>query len=229
MKQETMPKIRSNLTQSHFCQFTAEQVRGILLDVARQACGIPDGAAVTVHATEIEPINFALSYDLGLPAVEIENGAKEAQGDADPAFGTMGPEKVEEATPLPSDEAQRPISTVACDADRSAEIMRQAEELENLVPIFSPDVGPELAAHVVNLPSGDLWGLEEDIELLERSIEGQNHFQIGDTMGWAETAILKRFSILVGRNGKDPAKFGREEVLAALRELSGTVKQEAAE
>lgn len=219
MKQEAMPKIRSNLVQSHFCQFSAEQVREIMLNAAFDACGIPDGAAVTVHSTDIEPINFSLTFDVALPAVAVENGAKEAQGGAESAFGTMEPEKEDEAISRPYDEAQRPIATVACDADRGAEIMRQAEELEKLVPIFSADVSPELAAHVVNLPSGDLWGLEDDIELLERSIEGQNHFQIGDAMGRSEQAILKRFGILVVRRGNAPPKFARDSVLDALRQM----------
>lgn len=219
MKQEAMPKIRTHLIQRHFCEFSAEQVREILLNAAFDACGIPDGAAVTVHSTEIEPINFSLSYDLGLPEGHVENGAKEARRVAESVSGTMEPEKSEKAISRPSDEAQRPIATVACDAAHGVEIIRQEEEIEKPAPIFSDDVSPELAAHVVKLPSGDLWGLEDDIELLERSIEGQNRFQIGDAMGRTDQAILKRFDILVGRRGNSPAKFTRDRVLDALRQM----------
>lgn len=241
MKPEHKPAIRSAVAASYFVQFTAEQVRGILLDVACQACGIPDGADVKIHTTDIDPINFSLSHDLVFPSRESENCAKEPHTGPLEVLGYVGPEKVESAISRRDGEADGAKSAQCEPGSRAAEIMAAAADLEASAAELEASAAELLAeeveeaqlslvqSHVRGLPVDSLWGLEDDIELLERSIEGQNHHQIGDAMGWSETGMLRRFSVLVGRKFKEPAKFGREEVLAALRELSGTAKQEASE
>ncbi|MCB5411799.1 hypothetical protein [Pseudogemmobacter faecipullorum] len=77
--------------------------------------------------------------------------------------------------------------------------------------------GSDIAAHLRALPYPAGWGVELEVDMLERALDGQTVMQIADINGWSPQFIKMRFELLVGRKGTMPARFSRQEVLEALR------------
>ena len=81
---------------------------------------------------------------------------------------------------------------------------------------------PEVDAAIEHLrgigPSGVKWGFSQDLEMIERAIEGQSEATIAAVMEFSRSHIRQRFSLLVTRPA-DRSRHKREDVAAALRIL----------
>lgn len=105
----------------------------------------------------------------------------------------------------------------APDVSRTHDVEKAPETISALAPGQGGVSGSDIAAHLSALPYPAGWGVELEVDMLERALDGQTVAQISDINGWSPQFIKMRFELLVGRKGTMPARFSRQEVLEALR------------
>ncbi|UFM64227.1 hypothetical protein LOS78_01770 [Paracoccus sp. MA] len=72
--------------------------------------------------------------------------------------------------------------------------------------------------HITKIgPCGSKWGFEQDLEMIERAIDGQTEKLIADVMEFSASHIRQRFNKLVDRTNANGNRFTREQVRDALR------------
>lgn len=80
---------------------------------------------------------------------------------------------------------------------------------------------PELrdaVEHIAHLgPSGPKWGFAQDLDMMERALDGQTEKLIADVMEFSQSHVRQRFNKLVDRTHAHGNRFTREQVRDALR------------
>lgn len=64
--------------------------------------------------------------------------------------------------------------------------------------------------------SGPKWGFAQDLDMIERAIDGQNEKLIADVMEFSQSHIRQRFNKLVDRTHAQGNRFTREQIRDAL-------------
>ena len=64
--------------------------------------------------------------------------------------------------------------------------------------------------------SGPKWGFQQDLDMIERAIDGQNEKLIADVMEFSQSHIRQRFNKLVDRTHGQGNRFTREQIRDAL-------------
>lgn len=64
--------------------------------------------------------------------------------------------------------------------------------------------------------SGQKWGFAQDLDMIERAIDGQNEKLIADVMEFSQSHIRQRFNKLVDRTHAQGNRFTREQIRDAL-------------
>lgn len=70
-------------------------------------------------------------------------------------------------------------------------------------------------------PSGPKWGFVQDLDMIERAIDGQTEKLIADVMEFSQSHIRQRFSKLVDRIHAQGNSFTREQIRDALQWMLG--------
>ena len=85
-----------------------------------------------------------------------------------------------------------------------------------------PDALLEAVQHIQEIgPSGPKWGFAQDLDMIDRAIDGQTEKFIADVMEFSASHIRQRFNKLVDRNTKHAARFTREMIFDALTWMLG--------
>ena len=69
--------------------------------------------------------------------------------------------------------------------------------------------------------SGPKWGFAQDLDMIERAIDGQTEKLIADVMEFSQSHIRQRFNKLVDRSHARGNSFTREQILDALQWMLG--------
>lgn len=76
--------------------------------------------------------------------------------------------------------------------------------------------------HIAKLgTSGPQWGFQQDLEMIERAIDGQTEKLIADVMDFSQSHIRQRFNKLVDRIHARGNSFTREQIRDALKWILG--------
>lgn len=85
-----------------------------------------------------------------------------------------------------------------------------------------PDALLEAVQHIQEIgPSGPKWGFAQDLDMIDRAIDGQTEKFIADVMEFSASHIRQRFNKLVDRNTTHAARFTREMIFDALTWMLG--------
>lgn len=173
----------------------------------------------------------------GDPPGSIAAGASEASLDAEllnamypspiPEAGTVedavkaGAQAVAELVSEPAPRAEIFVNGVikAMSAPQPASIV---QKMQNALPSWhGKTVSEDLrdaVQHIATLSTGGTkWGLEQDLDMIERAIDGQSEKLIADVMEFSQSYIRQRFNKLVDRTHGQGNRFTREQVREALR------------
>lgn len=141
----------------------------------------------------------------------------------------------------PADSEPQPANQTAEDFAAARDIAEAIEEAESHVAKQAPSV-PEpmkkLAAprwqgrvipanlidavtHISSLSVTSRWGLAQDLDMIERAIDGQTEKLIADVMEFSTSHIRQRFNRLMDRTHAHGNRFTREQIKDALRFMTG--------
>ncbi len=100
------------------------------------------------------------------------------------------------------------------------------KKADNALPTWQGNAIPadlrDTVQHIVKLgTSGPKWGFEQDLDMIERAIDGQSEKLIADVMEFSLSHIRQRFNKLVDRTHAHGNRFTREQVREALRWMTG--------
>ena len=134
-----------------------------------------------------------------------------AQGEA------QAPNSVHPATPTTA----KPES-----AARGHKIGLSAIGADNALPKWNGKTIPadlrDAVQHLAEIgTSGPKWGFQQDLDMIERAIDGQNEKLIADVMEFSQSHIRQRFSKLVDRTHGQGNRFTREQIRDALSWMLG--------
>lgn len=93
---------------------------------------------------------------------------------------------------------------------------------DNALPAWEGKTVPadlrDAVQHIVKLgTSGPKWGFQQDLEMIERAIDGQAEKLIADVMEFSQSHIRQRFNKLVDRTNAHGNSFTREQIRDALQ------------
>ena len=100
------------------------------------------------------------------------------------------------------------------------------QKTHNALPTWHGKTVPaelrDAVQHIDKLgPSGPKWGFVQDLEMIERAIDGQTEKLIADVMEFSQSHIRQRFNKLVDRTHARGNRFTREQIRDALQWMQG--------
>ena len=103
-------------------------------------------------------------------------------------------------------------------APQPASIIKKAD---NALPTWQGRTIPadlrDAVQHLAEIgTSGPKWGFQQDLDMIERAIDGQNEKLIADVMEFSQSHIRQRFNKLVDRTHGQGNRFTREQIRDAL-------------
>ncbi|WP_313348205.1 hypothetical protein [Paracoccus sp. (in: a-proteobacteria)] len=79
----------------------------------------------------------------------------------------------------------------------------------------------DAVTHIGSLSVTSRWGLAQDLDMIERAIDGQTEKLIADVMEFSTSHIRQRFNRLMDRTQAHGNRFTREQIKDALRFMTG--------
>ncbi len=95
------------------------------------------------------------------------------------------------------------------------------KKFDNALPTWQGKTIPadlrDAVQHLAEIgASGPKWGFAQDLDMIERAIDGQNEKLIADVMEFSQSHIRQRFNKLVDRTHAQGNRFTREQIRDAL-------------
>lgn len=130
--------------------------------------------------------------------------------------------------PPPAPEAGTVAEAEKAGAQAVAELVSEPaptsiiKKFDNALPTWQGKTIPadlrDAVQHIVKLgTSGPKWGFQQDLDMIERAIDGQTEKLIADVMEFSQSHIRQRFNKLVDRTHAHGNSFTREQIRDALQ------------
>ena len=100
------------------------------------------------------------------------------------------------------------------------------QKMHNALPTWQGKAIPadlrDAVQHLAEIgTSGPKWGFAQDLDMIERAIDGQTEKLIADVMEFSQSHIRQRFNKLVDRTHARGNRFTREQIRDALQWMLG--------